>query len=65
MTETEVIDLMCLKIAQAGNRANYAAQVGVSVNMLDKIIRGDRRPSLEILQDLGLKKTVTYERIKK
>lgn len=64
MTETEVIDLMCLKIVQSGNRANYAAQVGVSVNMLDKIIRGERKPSALILRDLGLKKIIIYERIK-
>ncbi len=49
------------------NQVEYAEYLGVSVAFINSVIRGKKKPSKKVLDDLGVEKvrTVTYQYIEK
>lgn len=58
MTEAQVRRLLAEKAHQAGSRAAFAREIGVSSGFLGLVIMGKRIPSPKILDSIGVVRTI-------
>jgi len=63
MTASDVRDLLRSACATAGSQQAWAREHGVSPQYVGDVILGRREPGDKILDGLGIKKVVTYERV--
>lgn len=62
VTEEQIIKMLRAYCATQGSQVAAAARLGVSVQHVNDILHGHRKPGPKILKALGLKKVVSYVR---
>jgi transcriptional regulator with XRE-family HTH domain len=56
----EVVDLLRVLVSQEDSQASLAAEIGISPQYLNDILKGRRDPGETVLRYLGLQKRVIY-----
>lgn len=64
MSDIDPLDIIRTRIG-SGSQVALAQEMGVSPTYLGDVIHGRKEPGKKILDALGLKRVVTYERIRK
>ena len=62
-TSDEVRQLIWNLVAEHGTQRALAKHLGTSAQLINDILRGNREPTGPILTELGLKKTIRYEKV--
>ena len=64
MTSSTVLGELRRVIVQQGSQKAAAAHLGVSAAYLSDVLRDRREPGPKLLSALGMKRTVTYDKLK-
>ena len=62
MTRDELVQLLQHKIQQAGTQTAVAKELGITPAYLGDVLRGKREPGPSVLNALGLRSVITYEK---
>jgi len=65
MTRDELVELLQRKIRHAGTQAAVAKELGITAAYLGDVLHGKREPGPTLLDGLGLRRVVTYEKADK
>ena len=64
MTHQDVLDLLRRRIAKRESMSAWAAEHGIAKSYLSQVLAGHTTPGPSVLDALGLKKVVTYQRLR-